>query len=149
MNHLPDLNSVLEYRNQRVINRFMQLQPELKDRADELFIDLLKYLWLCKKHDRDRELSPKDPELDFVCVMHQEMRPIDEMWHAFLIFTRDYAEFCQKYFGEFIHHQPNVVEDQPIVVNEFEPQLRKFLSYTFDILGEETVCSWFSEHVSA
>jgi hypothetical protein len=31
--------------------------------------------------------------------------PIDQMWHAFILFTKDYAEFCDK-VGGFIHHRP-------------------------------------------
>lgn len=31
---------------------------------------------------------------------------VDEVWHAFLMFTRQYAAFCQSIFGEFIHHVP-------------------------------------------
>jgi hypothetical protein len=34
------------------------------------------------------------------------MAVIDEMWHAFVLFTRDYAAFCDKHFGRFIHHAP-------------------------------------------
>lgn len=31
--------------------------------------------------------------------------PIDRMWHSFILFTKDYAEFCTK-TGGFIHHRP-------------------------------------------
>jgi hypothetical protein len=31
---------------------------------------------------------------------------VDEVWHAFILFTRDYADFCQRAFGTFIHHVP-------------------------------------------
>jgi hypothetical protein len=31
---------------------------------------------------------------------------VDEVWHAFILFTREYADFCQDIFGEFIHHVP-------------------------------------------
>lgn len=31
---------------------------------------------------------------------------VDEVWHAFILFTREYAAFCQDVFGEFIHHVP-------------------------------------------
>jgi hypothetical protein len=31
---------------------------------------------------------------------------VDEVWHAFILFTRDYADFCQQAFGSFIHHVP-------------------------------------------
>lgn len=31
---------------------------------------------------------------------------VDQAWHEFILFTREYAAFCQKAFGEFIHHVP-------------------------------------------
>jgi hypothetical protein len=33
-------------------------------------------------------------------------RPADEFWHAFILFTRDYAAFCERHFSHFIHHAP-------------------------------------------
>ena len=29
----------------------------------------------------------------------------DAFWHTFIVNTRQYAEFCEKYFGAFIHHE--------------------------------------------
>jgi hypothetical protein len=31
---------------------------------------------------------------------------VDEGWHNFILFTKDYADFCQSNFGHFIHHTP-------------------------------------------
>lgn len=31
---------------------------------------------------------------------------VDDGWHTFILFTRDYAEFCQRVAGFFIHHVP-------------------------------------------
>jgi hypothetical protein len=31
---------------------------------------------------------------------------IDEAWHAHILFTRAYAEFCARVFGNFFHHDP-------------------------------------------
>lgn len=31
---------------------------------------------------------------------------IDEVWHQFILFTRQYAKFCAEIFGYFVHHQP-------------------------------------------
>jgi len=48
-----------------------------------------------------------------VCVLHSGgpvgmISPvIDEVWHAFILHTREYAEFCQSIFGRFVHHAPN------------------------------------------
>lgn len=32
---------------------------------------------------------------------------VDAGWHAFILHTSDYAEFCQRIAGRFIHHRPN------------------------------------------
>jgi hypothetical protein len=32
---------------------------------------------------------------------------IDKGWHEFLLFTKDYAHFCNSFFGCFIHHNPS------------------------------------------
>jgi hypothetical protein len=37
--------------------------------------------------------------------------PIDELWHTFILFTREYADFCDKVAGRFLHHAPAVPGD--------------------------------------
>lgn len=37
---------------------------------------------------------------------------VDHLWHAFVLFTRDYRQFCQDVCGTFIDHVP-LVEDVP------------------------------------
>lgn len=32
---------------------------------------------------------------------------VDEVWHEFILHTKNYAEFCEKYIGFFLHHTPN------------------------------------------
>ena len=76
------------------------------------------------------ELSPQDAEATLLelkrwftlCALHPEKTyatggQVDAMWHTFILFTRDYARFCQDIAGEFIHHTPalsssNGVEEQ-------------------------------------
>jgi hypothetical protein len=33
----------------------------------------------------------------------------DDLWHEFILFTRNYEAFCTKAFGRFLHHTPAVV----------------------------------------
>jgi hypothetical protein len=33
----------------------------------------------------------------------------DDLWHEFILYTREYQEFCNKAFGEMLHHRPAVV----------------------------------------
>jgi hypothetical protein len=32
----------------------------------------------------------------------------DDLWHEFILYTRDYNDFCKKAFGQFLHHTPAV-----------------------------------------
>ncbi|USN51087.1 MAG: hypothetical protein H6731_01365 [Myxococcales bacterium] len=144
---LVSINKILQYKNPLVIQRFKQAFPDKAHRAEELWINMLKYLWLCKKHEQDVELNPHLSHLQFSCVMHQEMRDMDEMWHAFILITKDYADFCHNYFGEFLHHVPNIREEIVQSEEEFERELHLYLSYVYDQLGEETLKLWFSEYL--
>lgn len=33
----------------------------------------------------------------------------DDLWHEFILYTRHYEAFCNKAFGQFMHHTPAVV----------------------------------------
>ena len=35
---------------------------------------------------------------------------IDEIWHAHILYTKDYHEMCEKVFGFYLHHQPTINE---------------------------------------
>lgn len=35
-------------------------------------------------------------------------KDIDQVWHTAILFTRKYAEDCQKVYGRFLHHQPTI-----------------------------------------
>lgn len=32
----------------------------------------------------------------------------DDLWHEFILYTRDYGRFCQAAFGDFMHHTPAI-----------------------------------------
>jgi hypothetical protein len=36
---------------------------------------------------------------------------VDIGWHTLILYTRDYADFCQRVAGRFIHHQPDDEND--------------------------------------
>jgi hypothetical protein len=33
----------------------------------------------------------------------------DDLWHEFILYTREYERFCARAFGAFLHHTPAVV----------------------------------------
>lgn len=34
-------------------------------------------------------------------------RAVDAAWHHFILFTRDYARYCEDHLGRFVHHDPS------------------------------------------
>lgn len=140
---LASLEEVMSYRHPAVVRRFQKDHPGSAEQAEQIFIDLLLFFWASKKHFLDRQAFPNDDNLDFIFIMDEEMRSIDLMWHVFLLYTKDYMDFCNQYFDEYLHHLPDIVP----VLNEgpFDPEvnLNKFLSYVFDHLGEDVVRRWF------
>lgn len=140
---LAPLQEILEYQHPRVVRRFQIEYPKKSEQAEEVFLDLLRFFWASKKHSLDRQCRSADSHLNFLFIMDEEMRDIDLMWHIFLLYTKDYMDFCDKYFGEYLHHLPDIVpalESEPI---DWEDNLSKFVSYVFDHLGEAAVRRWF------
>ncbi|WP_246887510.1 glycine-rich domain-containing protein [Pseudomonas protegens] len=37
---------------------------------------------------------------------------VDDLWHEFILHTRDYQQFCNQAFGQFLHHTPAAVLGQ-------------------------------------
>lgn len=53
--------------------------------------EIKRYLYLCAKH----------PNKGWPMV-----NSIDELWHTFIIFTKDYHQFCQQLGLSYLHHEP-------------------------------------------
>lgn len=34
---------------------------------------------------------------------------VDDLWHEFILYTKNYDRFCRQAFGQFLHHTPAVV----------------------------------------
>jgi hypothetical protein len=140
---ISTLNEVASYKNEAVVNRFKKAFPAHQEKAEIIFEDLMKFFWASQKHYLEKQDNPSDESLDFVFIMDEEMRIIDDMWHIFLLYTQDYMDYCENYFGEYIHHLPDLVPNMDPSPEKFEANLRRFLSYTYDTLGEEVMKRWF------
>ena len=83
--------------------------------TDELFDEMKKFLYLCATND-GAMAPPED---------------IDEIWHNFILFTGDYADYCKSKVGFFLHHQPltqaqRASSDGSMVRNTLEAAERTF-----------------------
>ncbi|MGI5288358.1 glycine-rich domain-containing protein [Nonomuraea polychroma] len=94
---------VIEPRNLINPNLFDQLATRISDEhqmpiehAERVMEQALGFLYTCALNP-DAALSPS-PQVDIA-------------WHAFILHTRPYAEFCETVAGRFLHHVPDDGDD--------------------------------------
>lgn len=92
-----------------------------------LWEDLFRWLEICR--------HPSGP------AVFPSMHGIDELWHAFILCTREYADFCQGRFGEFVHHDPSVGEKRDGAA-DFD-RLLSTIQLVFERYGAEVARRWF------
>ncbi|MFY0581028.1 hypothetical protein ACN28S_48360 [Cystobacter fuscus] len=80
------------------------------------------------------------------------------MWHTFILETRDYMKFCERYFGFYIHHKPTPQEEHEAQQAEYELDPQAFLAaheamlrpqyeLIYEQLGADTLLKWYSEYL--
>lgn len=136
------LEAILTYNNEDIISRFTDMYKVDDATAIEIFTETKKFLYLCQ--------LPK-------IFIPDELLIVDEMWHNFILFTKEYQIFCQQHFGRYFHHLPasKKEKEEQRIKNETDPEgakteFQEKLSYvigcTYDHLGPETVIKWFKQY---
>lgn len=142
---IPSLEDIISYSNGDVVDKFLETYHLPPDEAEDVFKEMLKWLWLGS--------AAKEDGFDKL-VVHEDLFILDEMWHTFILFTRDYTDFCERYFGYYLHHTPSTktireVEeaaskaDPEAYLKKVEDELREHYGYVYDRLGEETLLKWY------
>jgi hypothetical protein len=131
------LAEVLAYRHPGVLRRYCKDHHATPREAEEVFRETLKWLYLCYR-------SATDGPEGFACTMLPEIEKLDWMWHTFLLFTRDYADFCERTFGLFLHHVPNEDDGEAEATDAgtYREALRRQYAFVYDVLGAETLEAW-------
>jgi hypothetical protein len=73
---------------------------------------------------------------------------VDEAWHQFILFTRQYIEFCQRYFGRYLQHNPSNApkpEAQCSRPNE-KTTFDEFHARYREVFGEPLPHVWYDEN---
>lgn len=92
-----------QYSNYSVIQRYGIEAKVENDTAKNHFEALKQFLFLCSKSEH-----PCFPS-----------KQLDEIWHTFILFTKDYYTFCKDGLGKFVHHIP--FNDEQDKLNNFQP----------------------------
>ncbi|MEK7569891.1 MAG: hypothetical protein AAB515_00385 [Patescibacteria group bacterium] len=137
---MRSLEETLNYKNDRVLNKFRVMYAVSLPEAQEIALEALKWLWLNARLKQDRSQNLEG--IPRILVIHLGMVIVDEYWHTFVLHTRDYEQFCKEYLGTFIHHSPGVPDFHPPSREETELQL----NYICEVVGEDTMIRWYEEY---
>jgi hypothetical protein len=87
---------------------------------------------LCAKGIASEEATARTRELKRYLALGAQLGElpmlspeIDEAWHTFLLFTREYEEFCRTHFGQFLHHHPGPSEPDSVTPEQFVAAYRE------------------------
>lgn len=154
---LRPLAEVQAYRFDAAVQRLVVDHSITRRDAELLFANTLKMLWLMAHHRAERyssgAVSPNFPSTIFV---YEPMLPLDEGWHTFILFTKEYSDFCKNFLGGYLHHAPTTAEDSARdqtlfdvdpdgFLNKREQEIRNQCSYIVKGLGPETLRLWFDD----
>lgn len=81
---------------ERVILRYMKEFEVERPEAERHYEETVKYLLGCSEI-----VMPLVPSL-----------VVDDAWHNFILFTKDYAPWCEAHLGAVVHHVPTVEEEE-------------------------------------
>ena len=131
---------MLTYRHPELIARFCKDYGIPKRAASIVFKDMLRFLWL--------SVWAKNQGPDMEITMFEAMSIVDEMWHSFLTFSRDYAAFSVRYFGSYLHHYPAKLlgpKRKSFAADE-RAKADTTVELTWKILGPRIARRWFGEY---
>jgi hypothetical protein len=85
--------------------RLAARRPELSsEQREQVFRGLRDYFHLCNTAGQRMVAMPS--------------QVVDDAWHEFILFTRQYDKFCRGAFGRFLHHTPAEAMPSPNAASE-------------------------------
>lgn len=152
---LPSLKSLEMFTCPEVVLKYARDYDVTEAESKLLFRETLKMLWLMAKHQLETP-GKRASEIPEAFNVHKPMDPLDKMWHEFILFTREYHQFCDEFFGCYLHHVPcserefqafkqRALEQREDFVRLERQSIGIFARYILNNLGSDTLQTWFLE----
>ena len=79
-----------------LFDKLRQRHPQLTQKDCQLVAQALRQFFLAYLAGRQQPVS-------------MPSQVVDDLWHEFILYTRNYQAFCNQAFGSFMHHTPAAV----------------------------------------
>lgn len=99
--------------------------------AESLFREVKRYLVLAATDERRG--------------WHMYSLRIDECWHQFILFTHEYIEFCQRYFGRYLPHSPSNAPEVEGSSAGTATTFQEFVDRYEELFGGALPDDWYDE----
>jgi len=126
-----DIEKIMSYPLARVLERYQKDFNVSAQEAQEHERELKRYLILSFT-------------LEDEVAMYSTQ--VDNFWHTFLLFTKQYQQFCHEFFGKFLHHEPmdnkKLQDDAQLLAKK-----QAFIAAYTDLFGQEPPAHiWHRKH---
>ncbi|MEU1209169.1 hypothetical protein [Nocardia sp. NPDC005825] len=129
----PRMADALGYEAPYLIEKLIKnCVVETAAEGEELFREVKRYLLLCNL-DQDR-------------VWSMYSLRVDETWHQFILFTRQYTEFCQRFFGRYVPHSPSNAPEVEFPRPTEKTSFAQFATRYQELFAEPLPDVWFDEN---
>ncbi len=145
-------DSALAFRCDDVLDKFCSNFEVTQREAESLFLEVKRWLWLSAVVHQ-RKVRGDEAAASVELIIDHDMTMIDEMWHTFVLFTREYHSFCAEFFGHYLHHAPTTERQKSAMAekargmteSEREAELTIYerrWSYIYDLIGHDATETW-------
>ena len=120
-----DIEAALKYEAPFLIQKLVKDRiAETEEESEKLFTEVKRFLVLVR-HDAD------------ITAWDMYSRRVDEAWHQFVLFTRQYIDFSFDHFGSYVQHSPgsaappgeeidDQMKEQPQCFHDFKKRYEEF-----------------------
>ncbi len=103
LNKETRIKLALSFENPDIVTKFCEEHSIDEITGNQYFQEVKKFLYLCA-NTTDR-LAPS--------------AELDKIWHTFILFTKEYRQYCQQFLGKFIDHVPEVKKDTSVAKENY------------------------------
>jgi hypothetical protein len=130
--HIQTAHEALTYEAPFLIEKLIKnAVVDTAEEGDALFREVKRYLVLAHQ-DQDH-------------VWNMYSLRVDEAWHQFILFTRQYMDFCHRYFGRYIPHNPSNAPKVEFVRPVEKTSFEQFHARYQELFGEPLPDVWYDE----